>query len=83
MGVLSVQSSAVQGIQRGLDGMRKDAAEIASADQLNKAGQETESATDLTGALVDLKQNQVQVQASAKVVSALDEVIGTIIDTRA
>jgi len=79
MGVLSVQSSAVQGIQRGLDGMRKDAAEIASVDELNKAGQET----DLTGSLVDLKQNQVQVQASAKVVSALDEVIGSIIDTRA
>jgi len=83
MGVLSVQSSAVQGIQRGLDGMRKDAAEIASADQLNKAGQETASASDLTGALVDLNQNKVQVQASAKVVSALDEVIGSIIDTRA
>jgi hypothetical protein len=79
MGVLSVQSSAVQGIQRGLDGLRKDAAEIASADQLSKAGQES----DLNGALVDLKQNQVQVQASAKVVSALDEVLGSIIDTRA
>ena len=80
MGVLSVQTSAVQGIQRGLDGLRKDAAaEIASADQLNKAGQET----DLTGALVGLNQNQVQVQASAKVVSALDEVLGTVIDIKA
>ena len=77
MGVLSVQSSAVLGIQRGLDGMRKDAADIASADQLNNAGQET----DLVDSLVSLKQNQVQVQASAKVVSALDEVMGTIIDT--
>jgi hypothetical protein len=79
MGVLSVQSSAALGIQRGLDGMRKDAADIASADQLNNAGQET----SLVDSLVSLKQNQVQVQASAKVVSALDEVIGTIIDTRA
>lgn len=79
MGVLSIQASAVQGIQRGLDGMRKDAAEIASADQLNHAGQET----DLVGALVNLQQNKVQVQASAKVVSTLDEVIGSLIDTRA
>lgn len=79
MGVLSIQSSAVQGIQRGLDGMRKNAAEIASADQLNQAGQET----DLAGALVNMQQNKVQVQASAKVVSALDEVVGTMIDTRA
>ena len=79
MGVLSVQTSAVQGIQRGLDGMRKNAAEIASADQLNQAGNDT----DLAGAMVEMNQNKVQVQASAKVVSALDEMVGTLIDTRA
>lgn len=79
MAVLSVQSSAVLGIQRGLDDMRKNAADIASADQLNNAGQET----DIVNSLVDLKQNQVQIQASAKVVSAVDEVIGTLIDTLA
>jgi len=79
MGALSVQSSAVQGIQRGLDGIRKNAAEIASSDQLNQAGQDT----SLESSLVELKQNQVQVQASAKVVSALDEVLGSIINTEA
>ena len=79
MGVLSIQSTAVQGIQRGLDGMRKNAAEIASADQLNQAGKET----DLVGSLVEVQQNKVQVQASAKVVSTMDEVVGTLIDTRA
>jgi len=79
MGVLAIQNEAIQGIQRGLDGLRKNAAEIASADQLNKAGKDT----SLEGALVGLLQNKVQVQASAKVVSAVDEVIGSIIDTRA
>jgi hypothetical protein len=79
MGVLSVQNSALQGIQRGLDGMRQNAADIASADQLNRAGQ----GTDLETSLVEMTQNKVQVQASAKVVSALDEVVGTLIDTRA
>ncbi len=79
MGVLSVQSNAVLGIQRGLDGMRKNAADIASADQLNNTGQET----DLVNAVVELNQNKVQVQASAKVVSALDEVVGSLLDTRA
>ena len=79
MGVLSVQNSALQGIQRGLEGMRQNAADIASADQLNRAGMDT----DLETSLVDLNQNKYQVQASAKVVSALDEVIGTLIDTRA
>jgi len=79
MGVLSVQSEAVLGIQRGLDGLRKNATEIASADQMNKAGKDS----DLEGSLLDLQQNKTQVQASAKVVSAIDEVIGTIIDIRA
>lgn len=75
----SIQATAVQGIQQGLDGIRKNASEIASADQLNRAGNET----DVVGSLVELQQNKVQVQASAKVVSALDEVLGTLIDTRA
>ncbi len=79
MGVLAVQNEAIQGIQRGLDGMRRNASQIASADQLNRAGQET----DLAGALVDMQQNKVQVQASAEVVSAMDEVLGTLIDIRA
>ena len=79
MGALSVQNSALQGIQRGLDGIRKNASEIASAEQLSQAGQET----NLESSLVDLKENQVQVQASAKVVSALDEVLGSIINTTA
>jgi hypothetical protein len=79
MGVLAVQNEAIQGIQRGLDGMRRNASQIASADQLNRAGQET----DLAGSLVDMQQNKVQVQASAEVVSAMDEVLGTLIDIRA
>ena len=79
MGVLSIQSEAVQGIQRGLEGMRKNAAEIASPDQLNKAGR----GTDLEGSLLDMQQNKTQVQVSAKVVSAIDEVLGTIINIRA
>ena len=79
MGVLSVQNSALQGIQRGLDGMRQNAADIASEEQLNNAGKET----DLAASIVGMKENQVQVQASAKVVSALDEVLGTLLDTRA
>lgn len=79
MGVLSVQNEAVQGIQRGLEGMRRNASQIASADQLNRAGQET----DLAGAMVEMQQNKVQVQASAEVVSAMDEVLGTLIDIRA
>ena len=79
MGILAVQNSAVMGIQQGLNNMRKSATEIASADQLSQAG----SDTDLAGSIVGLKQAEVQVQASAKVVSAVDEVLGTLLDTEA
>lgn len=79
MGILAVQHSAVMGIQQGLNGLRRNAVEIASADQLSQAGSET----DLVGSLVGLQQAETQVQASAKVVSAVDEVLGTLIDTQA
>lgn len=79
MGVLSMQSSAVMGVQQGLNNMRRYATEIASADQLNHAGKET----DLAGSIIGLKASEVQVQASAKVVSAADEVLGTLLDTEA
>jgi len=78
MGVLSVQTEAVQGIQRGIDNVRKSAAEIASADQLNKAGNNT----NLEGALLGIAQGKAQVQASAKVVSAVDKALGSVIDIR-
>lgn len=79
MGILSVQNSAVMGIQQGLNNLRRNASEIASADQLNQAGSET----DLAGSLVGLKQSEIQVQANAKVVSAVDDVLGTLLDTEA
>lgn len=79
MGILAVQNSAVMGIQQGLNNLRRGATEIASADQLNQAGSET----DLVGSLVGLKQSEVQVQANAKVVSAVSDVLGTLLDTEA
>jgi hypothetical protein len=79
MGILAVQNSAVMGIQQGLNNLRRNASEIASADQLNQAG----SDTDLVGSLVGLKESQVQVQANAKVVSAVSDVLGTLLDTEA
>ncbi|MDH5517211.1 MAG: hypothetical protein OEY36_05230 [Gammaproteobacteria bacterium] len=79
MGILAVQNSAVMGIQQGLNNLRRNASEIAGADQLNQAGKET----DLAGSLVGLKQSEVQVQANAKVVSAVSETVGTLLDTEA
>ena len=65
----------LQGIQRGMDNLRKDASDIASAKQFNG-----ESDSDVTESLVNLTQDRLQVQTAAKVVKAVDETLGTLID---
>lgn len=66
------------GIDRGLDGMRRSAAQIASADQMNG-----ERPAELAGPLVELQANSIQVQASTQVVKAVDEIVGTLFDDMA
>ena len=78
MAGLSLSQIGSSGIQTGLEQAQRAALDIA------KAGTETEQATalsDLTEASVDLLEAKNQVQASAKIVSTADELIGTIIDT--
>lgn len=68
----------VQGIQKGMDSLRRDADDIAGTERLNG-----ESPRDVAEPLVNLKQDQLQVQSAAKVVKAADEMIGTLIDEMA
>lgn len=76
----SALQSGLQGIHRGLNQLNQHAAEIASAKQLDPA---TASNTDLTRSLVGLKQSEIQVAISAKVLGAADETIGTLLDVMA
>jgi hypothetical protein len=71
-------NEAVLGIQRGLRGAQENAAKIASADQFSGA-----EPTELVEPLVNLKANELQVQASAKVIKAVDEMIGSLLDEKA
>jgi len=66
------------GIQRGMAGMERNAADIASADRLNGA-----AATDVSRPLVEQRENLRQVEASAKVVQAGDAMVGSLIDIMA
>lgn len=77
MKIDSVFSQAMLGIQRGLGSARKHAAEIASAGQLN-----SDSPVSLVEPLVGLKQDKLQVQASAEVLKAYDEMIGSLFDEK-
>lgn len=73
--------NALLGIQRGMDGLRENAAEIASADRLN--GQTENGVRDVAEPLVESRQNARQVEASAKVLEAENQAIGSLLDVKA
>ena len=78
MSSIPALSSGVMGIQRGLDGLNRDAAQIASAAQFKN-----EASADLAQPLTHLILDKLQVAASAKVVKAADETLGTLLDVLA
>jgi hypothetical protein len=78
MNEISALNSAIAGIQKGLSGARKNAAEIA------RAGTEENYSTEgFIKPAVELKQNSLQVQASAKVLKTVDDMIGSLLDEKA
>ncbi len=72
---ISTLQTGIAGINNGLDGMRRNATEIARATTGNGA--------DIPHALVDLRTNQHQVEASVKVIKSADEMLGSLLDVRA
>ena len=75
MDVKSAFGSAVTGIQRGMQGLDRNADEIAKASK----GQ----GDDIAGPLVDSRINRLQVEASASMVKTVDDAIGTLLDEMA
>jgi hypothetical protein len=61
-----------------MDNLKHDAQEIASASA--KGGENT---TDLAKSLVDLNVNRNQIEASVKVVQAVNETLGTLLNVKA
>lgn len=75
MSMTSVLGNALCGIQKGLSGIDKNAAKIASADAFN-----SQNPVDFTKPLVELQSNRLQIEVSAKVMTAVDETIGSLLD---
>jgi hypothetical protein len=69
---------ALRGVQRGLDGIRHAANDIAT--QPVKSDRQP---TDLARSLVALKQHEHQVEAGVKALKAADQAIGTLLDVKA
>lgn len=75
MAISPTSGNALNGINRGLEGLRQNAAEIAGANKTR-----TDSPSDLAEPLVGTLQNTSQVEASVKVLSAENRIIGTLLD---
>jgi hypothetical protein len=75
MEVNSAFANAVTGIQRGMQGLERNADEIAKASK-GEGG-------DITEPLVESHINQLQAEASAKMVKTIDETIGSLLDEMA
>ncbi|MDX5332634.1 MAG: hypothetical protein LPK58_01105 [Gammaproteobacteria bacterium] len=76
-----VAGNALLGIQRGMNGLRENAAEIASAERLN--GTPPAGTRDVAAPLVESRANARQVEASVKVLAAEDRLLGSLLDVRA
>ncbi|MBV1951817.1 MAG: hypothetical protein KUG64_06450 [Cycloclasticus sp.] len=78
MNVGAISQSALLGINRGITQADQASSKLAGAEQL--ADNKTK---DSAQELVELKQAELQVQASARVAQTAGDVIGSIIDIQA
>jgi hypothetical protein len=78
MAITPAGTSALAGIQRGMDGLQRSAAEIASAERMDGAGTE-----GLAEPLVAQIQHASQVGASVRVLETEHRMLGSLLDLKA
>lgn len=76
MSIASIFSAGLQGVQAGASQVDRAGGRIA-----RMAG--ATDSSDVAAALVELKVGELQVKASAKVIKAADELLGSLIDIKA
>jgi len=80
---ISALHSGINGINQGLSNMRHNASSIAQAVNNGIGNRPVEQPTEMTSALVNLKLDTLQIQASTKVVETVHEIIGSLLDVTA
>ncbi len=81
MNLPSVIQTGLSGVSRGLENIQEIASDIAQVGTGDSEDQKT--TIDLTQSVVDLQQQKLATQASAKVVATAEEVLGTLLDVKA
>lgn len=69
-------NTAIQGFQRSTQGMARSAADIARA---SRPGDQS----DMTRAMVELKQHEHAAKANIKTIEAADSMLGSLFDAKA
>ena len=72
----AIMQAGIQGVQGGLDQFGRASSQIASS----FGNSATNSNQSLVDSLVEIKQAQRSVEASAKVISVADSLIGSLLD---
>lgn len=86
MSIIEAASLGVQGIHKGMNGLRQNAQQIAHAnvrDAAPSGERDWAGVDDVAEPLVEMKLNKLQVEISAKVVQTASDMIGTLIDIKA
>jgi hypothetical protein len=78
MAITPASGYALQGIQSSFQGLRENAAEIASADQLSGTAERS-----IAEPLVENIQYELQNAASVKVIQTEDRMLGMLLDEKA
>ena len=71
--VSTILGTAEMGMQKGLDGMRKNALNLASKEAMQVQ-------SSMVNDLVEMKMNKYQVLASGKIIETVDEMLGSLFD---
>ncbi|MCB1869521.1 MAG: hypothetical protein KDI43_13645 [Gammaproteobacteria bacterium] len=79
MAITPITGTALKGIQRGMQGIHRNAAEIASQGQAGTAL----PTKDAVRAMVELHQNTLMTTSSLTVFKAADQMIGSLLDIKA
>ena len=77
MSTIPAMNIGIQGIQKGMDGLRQNAQQIAS-NLTNR-----NNSDDIVTPLIDMNLNKLEVELSAKVVKSASDMIGTLLDITA
>jgi hypothetical protein len=78
MPITPASGQALTGIQRGLEGLQRNAAEIAGGGRMDGEGQRSVSEP-----LVEQIRNAAQVEASVKVLQTENDMLGSLLDVKA